>query len=165
MNQNQNQYHLTRISIAAEVLRAGVGKSPVMHTLLDIIEEAAFYLGEENTPPESLTGEAASSASSDQSAPSAPSAAQPRRKSPGGRRMRRSDLAADLQEVITAAGCETVQEAITELLQCDIRPATIVHVLKCTEEEFAALRDGKADAGLIYKFLAVFKLRNPAKEA
>lgn len=159
MNQNQNQYHLTRISIAAEVLRAGVGKSPVMHTLLDIIEEAAFYLGEENTPPESLTGEAASSA------PSAPSAAQPRRKSPGGRRMRRSDLAADLQEVITAAGCETVQEAITELLQCDIRPATIAAVLKCTDEEFAALRDGKADAGLIYKFLKVFKLRKPAKEA
>lgn len=79
--------------------------------------------------------------------------------------MRRSDLAADLQEVITAAGCETVQEAITELLQCDIRPATIVHVLKCTEEEFAALRDGKADAELFYKFLAVFKLRKPAKEA
>lgn len=79
--------------------------------------------------------------------------------------MRRSDLAADLQEVITAAGCETVQEAITELLQCDIRPATIAAVLKCTDEEFAALRDGKADAGLIYKFLAVFKLRNPAKEA
>lgn len=162
MNQNQNQYHLTRISIAAEVLRAGVGKSPVMHTLLDIIEEAAFYLGEENTPPESLTGEAASSASSDQSAPSA---AQPRRKSPGGRRMRRSDLAADLQEVITAAGCETIQEAVTELLQCDIRPATIAAVLKCTDEEFAALRDGKADAGLIYKFLEVFKLRKPAKEA
>lgn len=156
MNQNQNQYHLTRISIAAEVLRAGVGKSPVMHTLLDIIEEAAFYLGEENTPPESLTGEAASSASS---------AAQPRRKSPGGRRMRRSDLAADLQEVITAAGCETIQEAVTELLQCDIRPATIAAVLKCTDEEFAALRDGKADAGLIYKFLEVFKLRKPAKEA
>lgn len=156
MNQNQNQYHLTRISIAAEVLRAGVGKSPVMHTLLDIIEEAAFYLGEENTPPESLTGEAASSASS---------AAQPRRKSPGGRRMRRSDLAADLQEVITAAGCETIQEAVTELLQCDIRPATIATVLKCTDEEFAALRDGKADAELIYKFLEVFKLRKPAKEA
>lgn len=144
MNQNQNQYHLTRISIAAEVLRAGVGKSPVMHTLLDIIEEAA---------------------SSDQSAPSAPSAAQPRRKSPGGRRMRRSDLAADLQEVITAAGCETIQEAVTELLQCDIRPATIAAVLKCTDEEFAALRDGKADAGLIYKSLKVFKLRKPAKEA
>lgn len=154
---NQNQYHLTRISIAAEVLRAGVGKSPVMHTLLDIIEEAAFYLGDENTPPDSITGEAAS--------PVAQPAAQPRRKSPGGRRMRRSNLAADLQEVITAAGCETIQEAITELLQCDIRPATIAHVLKCTEEEFAALRDGKADAELFYKFLEVFKLRKPAKEA
>ena len=79
--------------------------------------------------------------------------------------MRRSDLAADLQEVITAAGCETIQEAVTELLQCDIRPATIATVLKCTDEEFAALRDGKADAGLIYKFLKVFKLRKPAKEA
>ena len=161
MNQNQNQYHLTRISIAAEVLRAGVGKSPVMHTLLDIIEEAAFYLGEENTPPESLTGEAASSASSDQSAPSAPSAAQPRRKSPGGRRMRRSDLAADLQEVITAAGCETIQEAITELLQCDVRPATIAHVQKCSGDEYVALRDGSADDETARKFLSVFKLEKP----
>ena len=154
MNEKQ-RYYFTRIEVAVEGIRAGI-RNPVLHELLDIIEEAAFYLSDENTPPESVTEE---ETQPDQ--PAAQPAAQPRRKSPTGRRMRRADLIADLQEVITGAGCETISDAINELLQCDVRPATIAHVLKCSGIEYVALRDGSADDETARKFLSVFKLEKP----
>ena len=144
MNEKQ-RYHFTRIEVAVEGIRAGI-RNPVLHELLDIIEEAAFYLSDENTTPESV-----SVASADGDSPR-------RRKSPNGHPMRSSSLIHDLQEVITAAGCRTVVEAISELLQCDVRPETIAHVLKCSGEEYVALRDGSADDETARKFLSVFKL-------
>lgn len=154
MNEKQ-RYHFTRIEVAVEGIRAGI-RNPVLHELLDIIEEAAFYLSDENTPPESVTEE---ETQPDQ--PVAQPAAQPRRKSPTGQRMRRAGLIADLQEVITGAGCKTISDAINELLQCDVRPATIAHVLKCSGIEYVALRDGSADDETARKFLSVFKLEKP----
>ena len=73
-------------------------------------------------------------------------------------------LIADLQEVIDRAGCTNIPDAVAELLQCDEQPGVIFRLLDCTFAEFAALRDGKADAGLAGKFLAVFKLKSE-KEA
>lgn len=151
MNEKRRHY-FTRIEVAVEGIRAGI-RHPVLHELLDIIEEAAFYLSDENTPPESVT-----EAETQPDQPAAQPAAQPRRKSPTGQRMRRADLIADLQEVITGAGCKTISDAINELLQCDVRPATIAHVLKCSGIEYVALRDGSADDETARKFLSVFKL-------
>lgn len=73
-------------------------------------------------------------------------------------------LIADLQEVIDRAGCTNIPDAVAELLQCDVQPGVIPCLIDCTLEEFAALRDGKADADLAGKFLAVFKLKSE-KEA
>ena len=72
----------------------------------------------------------------------------------------RRALIADLQEVIDRAGCTNIPDAVAELLQCDVQPGVIFRLLDCTFAEFAALRDGKTDAGLAGKFLAVFKLKS-----
>ena len=66
--------------------------------------------------------------------------------------------------MIDRAGCTNISDAVAEILQCDVQPGVILRLLDCTLEEFAALRDGKADAELAGKFLAVFKLKSE-KEA
>ncbi|NMD89381.1 hypothetical protein HF882_22610, partial [Victivallis vadensis] len=60
--------------------------------------------------------------------------------------------------------CTNIPDAVTELLQCDVQPGVILRLIGCTLEEFAALRDGRADAELAGKYLAVFKLKGE-KEA
>ena len=154
-------YYFARIEVAVEGLRAGV-KHPAMHELLDIVDEARYC----------LEGLAVSQPIERNAAAGEVSALPEAEKVPGKRRGRPAKTAttdaarliADLQEVIDRAGCTNIPDAVAEILQCDVQPGVILCLIDCTLEEFAALRDGKADAELAGKFLAVFKLKSE-KEA
>ena len=154
-------YYFARIEVAVEGLRAGV-KHPALHELLDIVDEARYCL-EGLAVPQPMERNAATGEVS-----ALPEA----EKAPGKRRGRPAKtattdaarLTADLQEVIDRAGCTNIPDAVAEILQCDVQPGVILCLIDCTLEEFAALRDGRADAELAGKFLAVFKLKSE-KEA
>ena len=154
-------YYFARIEVAVEGLRAGV-KHPALHELLDIVDEARYCL-EGLAAPQPMERNAAAGEVS-----ALPEA----EKAPGKRRGRPAKtattdaarLTADLQEVIDRAGCTNIPDAVAEILQCDVQPGVILCLIDCTLEEFAALRDGRADAELAGKFLAVFKLKSE-KEA
>ena len=152
-------YYFARIEVAVEGLRAGV-KHPAMHELLDIVDEARFCLEEELTPPSDKSDIPAKGKRRGRPAKIAgPYSAASKEQE----RAERA-LIADLQEVIDRAGCTNIPDAVAEILQCDVQPGVILRALDCTLAEFAALRDGKADAELARKFLAVFKLKGE-KEA
>lgn len=184
-------YYFARIEVAVEGLRAGV-KHPALHELLDIVDEARFCL-EGMLPPVEKTmlthkpvqffepgtpgarrvddiiktaqalGEASARKIEELSEITEVTAGPYSAASKEQERARRT-LAADLQEVIDRAGCTNIPDAVAEILQCDVQPGVILRALDCTLAEFAALRDGKADAELARKFLAVFKLKSE-KEA
>lgn len=178
-------YYFARIEVAVEGLRAGV-KHPALHELLDIVDEARYCLEGLAVPPPMERNAAAGEVGDTYvrvldpqtgkyravrpaiAAPTMPTG----KTVPGKRRGRPAKtattdaarLTADLQEVIDRAGCTNIPDAVAEILQCDVQPGVILCLIDCTLEEFAALRDGKADAELAGKFLAVFKLKNE-KEA
>lgn len=160
-------YYFARIEVAVEGLRAGV-KHPALHELLDIVDEARYCL-EGLAVPQPMERNAATGEVS--ALPEAEKAPGKRRGRPAktarpysaaSKKQERAEraLIADLQEVIDRAGCTNIPDAVAELLQCDEQPGVIFRLLDCTFAEFAALRDGKADAGLAGKFLAVFKLKS-----
>lgn len=164
-------YYFARIEVAVEGLRAGV-KHPALHELLDIVDEARYCL-EGLAVPQPMERNAATGEVS--ALPEAEKAPGKRRGRPAktarpysaaSKKQERAEraLIADLQEVIDRAGCTNIPDAVAELLQCDVQPGVIPCLIDCTLEEFAALRDGKADADLAGKFLAVFKLKSE-KEA
>lgn len=164
-------YYFARIEVAVEGLRAGV-KHPAMHELLDIVDEARYCLEGLAVPPPMVLNTATGEVSALPEAEKAPGKHRGRPAKIAGpysaaskeqERAKRT-LIADLQEVIDRAGCTNIPDAVAELLQCDVQPGVILCLIDCTLEEFAALRDGKADAELAGKFLAVFKLKSE-KEA
>lgn len=157
-------YYLARIEVAVEGLRAGV-KHPALHELLDIVDEARYRL-------EESVGQSDRSDWSDRSDIPAKGKRRGRPAKTAGpyrdasKEQERAEraLIADLQEVIDRAGCTNIPDAVAEILQCDVQHGVIPYLIDCTLEEFAALRDGKADSELAGKFLAVFKLKSE-KEA
>ena len=160
-------YYLARIEVAVEGLRAGV-KHPALHELLDIVDEARFCLEGLAVPPPMVLNTATGEVSALPEAEKAPGKRRGRPAKTAGpysaasKKQERAEraLIADLQEVIDRAGCTNIPDAVAELLQCDVQPGVIPCLIDCTLEEFAALRDGKADTELAGKFLAVFKLKS-----
>ena len=158
-------YYFARIEVAVEGLRAGV-KHPALHELPDIVDEARYCLEGELIPPPDKSDKSDKSdipAKGKRRGRPAKTAGPYSAASKEQERAERA-LIADLQEVIDRAGCTNIPDAVAEILQCDVQPGVILRALDCTLAEFAALRDGKADAELARKFLAVFKLKGE-KEA
>lgn len=155
-------YYFARIEVALEGLRAGV-KHPAMHELLDIIDEARYCLEAALPPLSDKSNKSDIPAKGKRRGRPAKTAGPYSAASKEQERAERA-LIADLQEVIDRAGSTNIPDAIAEFLQCDIQPDVIFCLIGCTLEEFAALRDGEADAELAGKFLAVFKLKGE-KEA
>lgn len=149
-------YYFARIETAVEGLRAGV-THPALHELLDIIDEARYYL-EGIALPQPMQWVSASCEVS-----GSPTA----EKKPGkrcGRRCKKDStdaaaLAADLQKLIDQAGCTNIPDAVNLILHSGVKPCSILGLLNCTLAELTALFSGKADDGLADKFLAVFKLK------